>query len=104
LTNKKAKGKRAKTRNKFHRGANTPRLTVKDFLRDIAVGTTVHIDIDSSVHSGLPHHRYQGLTGQVSGMRGAAMVVDVNLGNQAQQLIIHPAHLKEKKEPKQKAN
>jgi len=103
LTNKKAKGIRKKTRNKFKRGANTPRLTVRDQLREIPVGTTVHISIDSSVHASLPHQRYQGLTGKVIGKRGKAMVVSVNLGNASRQLTVNSAHLKEKKEPKKAA-
>ncbi len=94
---------RKKTRNKLSRGANTPRLTMRKLLRSFPVGKEVHIEMDSSVHSGLPHHRYKGLTGTVIGQRGAIMLVAVNLGNAKRQIIVHPAHLKEKKEPKKAA-
>jgi len=90
MPNKKAKGKRAKQRDKMKR---KERPTVNKLLQEIENGAIVKIKINSSVHSGLPHFRYQGLTGKVSGRKGKAYLVDVKLGNQPRELIIHPAHL-----------
>ena len=90
MPNKKAKGKRAKQRDKMKR---KERPTVNKLLQHIENGSVVKIKINSSVHSGLPHYRYQGLTGKVSGRKGRAYVVDVKLGNQPRELIIHAAHL-----------
>lgn len=95
MTNKKARGIRKKTRNKFTR--HKARLTPNTLLKSFKVGTIVHISIDSSVHSGLPHHRFHGLTGVVTGQRGKAMIVSVYLGNAKKELIVHAAHLQPQK-------
>ena len=100
MTNKKAKGIRKKTRNKFNRGKNTPRLTIQKLLKSFEPGSTVHVHIDSSVHAGLPHQRYQGLTGTVIAKRGTANIVELNLGNAVRKITVHSAHLKEKKSKK----
>jgi len=95
LVNKPAKGKRSKTRAKFKR--EKKRLTIAKQLANFNTGSSVHIDIDSSVHSGLPDSRFQGLTGTVVGKRGKAFVVDVYVGNALKQIITHAAHLKQAK-------
>ena len=95
MVNKPAKGKRSKTRSKFKREKH--RLTITKQLAQFATGTSVHIDIDSSVHSGLPDSRFQGLTGVVVGKQGSAFVVDVMVGNAKKKIIVTAAHLKEAK-------
>jgi large subunit ribosomal protein L21e len=95
LVNKPAKGKRSKTRSKFKRVRK--RLTIGAQLADFAVGSKVHVDIDSSVHSGLPDSRFQGLTGTVAGKQGKAFVVEVYQGNQLNKLVTVASHLKQAK-------
>ncbi len=95
LVNKPAKGKRSKTRSKFKR--EKKRLTIGKQMAEFRNGANVHIDIDSSVHSGLPDSRYQGLTGTVVGKRGKAFVVDVYQGNALKQIVVTASHLKEAK-------
>ena len=90
MSSKKSKGKRAKQRDKLKR---KERPTVNKLLQEIDKGSYVKIKINSSVHSGMPHHRYHGLTGRVSGKKGKAYLVDVKLGNQPRELIVHAAHL-----------
>ena len=90
MSSKKAKGLRAKQRDKLKR---KERPTVNKLLQEIDKGAYVKIKINSSVHSGMPHHRYHGLTGRVSGRKGKAYLVDVKLGNQPRELIVHAAHL-----------
>lgn len=92
MVNKKAIGKRAKTRYKFTRHAAP--LTVNKLLTLFDVGQKVQVNVDPSVHSGLPHHRFQGLTGTVTGMQGTAFVVDVKVGNKLKELVTTPVHLK----------
>ena len=92
MSNKKAKGKRSKQRDKMKR---KERITVNKTLQELPKGAYVKIKINSSVHSGLPHFRYHGLTGRVVDRRGRAYVVDVKLGNQPRKLIVSAAHLSE---------
>jgi large subunit ribosomal protein L21e len=54
----------------------------------------VDIVIDPAIHKGMPHRRYQGLTGVVTGKRGRAIVVDVKQGKAIKTLIIRPEHLR----------
>lgn len=72
------------------RGSKT---TVNKLLQEIETGKKVHIKIDSSIHSGIPPSRYQGLSGEVKGKRGSAYIVDVKKGNLDRELIVGPAHL-----------
>jgi large subunit ribosomal protein L21e len=69
-------------------------LTINKILADFAIGQIVHMNIDPSVHSGLPHSRYQGLTGIVVAKQGKVFCVRLNNGNQSLDLFVHPAHLK----------
>lgn len=97
LTNKKSGGKRKRTRSKLKRTA--PKLTIQKLLQEFEPGTKVHIQIDSSVHSGLPHHRFQGLTGIVLGKQGKkGVLVSVLHGNKPKTINVHAAHLAAVKE------
>ncbi|MEZ0393624.1 MAG: 50S ribosomal protein L21e [Desulfurococcaceae archaeon] len=62
-------------------------------LTEYNVGDKVHIDINSAIHNGMPHRRYQGKTGTVIGKRGLAYIVKVNLGEKEKILFIRPEHL-----------
>jgi large subunit ribosomal protein L21e len=56
-------------------------------------GDVVHIDINPSVHKGMPHRRYQGKTGIVVGRRGRALIVRVKLGEKEKTLFVRPEHV-----------
>lgn len=94
MSNKKAKGKRAKQRDTLKRRERT---TVNKMLSDLDKGQTVQININSRIHAGIPFRRFQGKTGKISGRRGRSYVVDLKDGNKAKQVVVHPAHLKELK-------
>jgi large subunit ribosomal protein L21e len=91
---KKSHGYRARTRNLMtkrvrEKGLSSPNKTLIEY----EVGQRVDIVIDSAFHKGMPHRRYQGKTGVVTGTRGRAVLVDVGLGNATKSLIIRPEHL-----------
>ena len=67
-------------------------------LVDYEEGQRVDIVIDSGFHRGMPHKRYHGRTGVVTGLRGRAIVVDVNLGKATKTLIIRREHLRPSKD------
>ncbi|MFH1257113.1 MAG: 50S ribosomal protein L21e [Candidatus Diapherotrites archaeon] len=91
MTNKPAKGKRAKTRNKFTKRHG--RTTVNKLLQDINVGEKVQLVVDSSIHSAMPPRRFHGSTAIVTGKRGRAFIVELKKGRDSAELIVGPAHL-----------
>jgi large subunit ribosomal protein L21e len=67
---------------------------VSHFLREYAEGQTVAIVLESASHGGMPHPRFQGLTGVVTGKQGRAYVVKVYQGNKLKTVVAGPEHLK----------
>ncbi len=62
-------------------------------LQQFEVGASVAIIINSAVHKGMPHHRFQGFTGTIEGMQGNAYLVGITVGNKHKTLIVLPEHL-----------
>ena len=92
---KASKGTRTKTRQIFRR---SPRLRGKTPIthefRTFEKGEKVSVVIDPSIHYGLPHSRFQGKTGVVTGQQGRAFVVALRDGNKLKTVITRPEHLK----------
>ncbi len=88
---KKARGKRAKTRDKFKR--RTSKLSVSRELVEVALGTKAQITVNSSMHSGLPVARYQGRTVDVVGKQGSMLNVSLMERKGKKNFLVHPAHL-----------
>ena len=91
---KKSHGYRARTRSLMskrvrQRGLSSP----SKVLIDYEVGQRVDVVINPSFHKGMPHRRYHGRTGVVTGLRGRAVEVDVKLGKAMKSLIIRREHL-----------
>ncbi|MBN2067784.1 MAG: 50S ribosomal protein L21e [Candidatus Diapherotrites archaeon] len=95
MSNKKAKGKRSKTRAKMK--AKAGKATVNTLLKEFKVGSRVQVVTDSSMHSGLPHKSFHGAPGIVTGKQGKLYTVDVKKGNLQKKLLVHAAHLYETK-------
>lgn len=93
MTNKKAKGKRAKTRKLMKRNVRA-KTTVNEILKPISVGDVMQININSSKHKGLPHKRMQGKTGKIVNFQGKAPVLEVYDGNLKKRVITQNVHLK----------
>jgi large subunit ribosomal protein L21e len=62
-------------------------------LQQFEIGTSVSVDIDSAVHKGMPHHRFQGYTGTIKGTQGNAYLVGITVGKKRKTLIVRPEHL-----------
>lgn len=62
-------------------------------LQQFEIGASVSVDIDSAVHKGMPHHRFQGYTGKIEGMQGNAYLVGITVGKKHKTLIVRPEHL-----------
>lgn len=67
---------------------------ISRLLYEYKPGDNVVIDIDPSVHKGMPHHRYQGKIGVVIGKRGRAYEIEVRQGDAIKTIIVRPEHLK----------
>lgn len=91
----RSKGFRSKTRHKLQkhpreRGNPPP----SHALRDYPPGTKVAITLNPSVHNGMPHPRFQGLTGSVIERRGDAFVIALRVGDMLKTIISRPEHLR----------
>ncbi|MBS3057252.1 MAG: hypothetical protein J4415_01335 [Candidatus Diapherotrites archaeon] len=88
---KKARGKRAKTRDKFK--MKSTKLSVSRELADMALGTRAQITVNPSMHSGMPVARYQGRTVSVVGRQGGMLNVSLMESKGKKNFLVHPAHL-----------
>ncbi len=68
------------------------------YLREFNVRDKVVIDAEPSERRSMPHRRYQGKIGVITGKRGHAYLVDIKLGNKIKHLIVLPVHLKKHKD------
>ena len=92
---KKSHGYRARTRGLMSKRVREKGLSSPSkVLVDYEAGQRVDIVIDSGFHKGMPHRRYQGKTGIVTGLRGRAVLVDVGLGKATKSLIVRREHLR----------
>ncbi|MBS7644729.1 MAG: 50S ribosomal protein L21e [Candidatus Bathyarchaeia archaeon] len=93
---RKSKGFRSKTRSLLRKGPReSGKISLSRLLRGYKAGERVLIKIDSSIHKGMPHRRYQGLIGTIMERRGRSYVVKVSLGGGGEKtLIIRPEHLR----------
>ncbi|NPA05537.1 MAG: 50S ribosomal protein L21e [Crenarchaeota archaeon] len=93
---KASRGYRHRTRKllKKHireRGA-VPPLSL--LMYDYKPGDRVYIKINPSVHKGMPHRRYHGKVGIITGKRGKAYIVEVKVGSKTKILFVRPEHLR----------
>ena len=91
---KRSKGIRSKSRHVLRkkprdRGSSS----ITRALQQFEVGESVNVNIDSSVHKGMPHPRFQGHTGKIEGMQGDAYLVGITVGKKHKTLIVRPEHL-----------
>jgi large subunit ribosomal protein L21e len=90
------KGYRNKTRKRHRKKAREKGLrSIDKYLIDYEIGHKVDIITDPSQQKrGMPHRRYHGLTGTISGTRGRCYEVEVKLGDTKKTLIIGKEHLR----------
>jgi large subunit ribosomal protein L21e len=91
---KRSKGTRSKSRYIMRKKPRTRGVTSSTrALQHFEVGASVAININSAVHKGMPHHRFQGYTGKIEGMQGDAYLVGITVGHKHKTLIVLPEHL-----------
>ena len=94
MVNKKAKGKRSKTRSKLKKKLGM--VTVNERLRPLADGARVQVDIRPELHGGMPPAIYQGTVGTVQKKQGNAYKVLVKKQGLQKTLIVDGIHFKER--------
>lgn len=90
-----SKGTRTGTRKIISRKPRERGLSpITHSLVRFEVGEYVNVVIDPSMHNGMPHKRFHGLTGTVKRIQGGAYEIKVKVGNKYKHPIICPEHLK----------
>ncbi len=91
---RRAKGPRHKTRSLLTRKPRERGKTgLTKILHGYAVGEKVVVNVDPSMHKGMPHRRFQGHIGLVSEKKGRAYVIKVTQGEATKEIIVRPEHL-----------
>ena len=91
---KRSKGIRSKSRHIMRKKPRSRGISsITRALQQFDVGDKVNVDIDSSIHKGMPHPRFQGYTGTIEGKQGNAYLVGIIVGKKHKTLIVKPEHL-----------
>ncbi|MCL4420130.1 MAG: 50S ribosomal protein L21e [Candidatus Thermoplasmatota archaeon] len=67
---------------------------VSRFMKSFNIGDLAAIDIEPSIHAGLPYHGFQGLTGRITDKQGECYILSVRVGGVEKKLLAGPVHLK----------
>jgi large subunit ribosomal protein L21e len=91
----KSKGPRRKSRSVLtKRVREKGKVGLSRLLAEYEVGDKVVINIDSGVHKGMPHKRFQGKVGTVVERRGKAYVLDIPQRKTSKLVIAGPEHVR----------
>lgn len=91
---KRSRGIRSKSRHILRKKPRNRGISsITRALQQFEIGESVSVNIDSSVHKGMPHPRFQGYTGKVEGMQGDAYLVGIDVGKKHKTLIVKSEHL-----------
>ncbi len=97
---RRAKGFKHKTRSLLTRKSRERGKTgLTKILHEYAVGEKVVVNVDPSMHKGMPHRRFQGHIGLISEKKGRAYAVKVTQGEATKEIIVRPEHLTPYKTP-----
>ncbi len=90
----KTHGTRRKSRYKLKKTVREKGLSpISRAVQEFDEGAIVNIDLDPGIQNGMPHHKFHGKTGKVTGQRGRAYLVKVRDGGLIKEVIVLPEHL-----------
>lgn len=90
----KSKGIRRKSRETLKKKPREKGLQpLGRMLHKYNSGDKVVVKIDSAIHKGMPHPRYNGKVGIIVDQRGSAYIVELRDYERIRELIIRPEHL-----------
>ncbi len=67
---------------------------VTRFFKNFEVGDLAAVNIEPSIHNGMPYHGFQGLTGRITGKQGDCFFLTVKIGSVRKEVLAAPVHLK----------
>lgn len=88
----KSKGYRRRTRNLRVIPRKKGKQSIRRYLQEFKAGESVSIKIDAS-YQAIPHPRFQGKSGKVTGKQGRAYYVGIKEGKKDKQVLVNPEHL-----------
>ena len=96
---KRSRGTRSKSRHVLRKRPRERGISsITRAIQQFEIGEHVNINLDPSVHKGMPHHRFHGYTGKIEGMQGDAYLVGISVGKKHKTLIVRSEHLGRVKE------
>ncbi len=87
-----SRGLKTGTRRKLKSGLRD-KFTVTPYLREFKQEDRVTVMPNPASHNGMPHIRFKGAAGTVTGKRGDAYMVEVSIGNKKKTITARPEHL-----------
>jgi large subunit ribosomal protein L21e len=90
---KGSNGFRRRTRNLRVKPRRRGKISIRARLQRFDSDQTVSIKIDPAYQK-IPHPRFNGRTGRISGNQGRAYFVEVQDGGKTKQILVSPEHLK----------
>lgn len=95
----KSKGMRRKSRSTLSKRVREKgRIPLSRLLTEYGLGDKVVIDINSGVHKGMPHKRFQGRVANIVEKRGKAYVLEIPHKRKSKFIISTPHHIKKHQE------
>ncbi len=92
---KRAHGTRQGTRSILRKKkAERSRVFINRVMHPYADGDSVAIVLDGAQQKGMPHRRFQGKTGVISGTQGRAYIITISDGNMQKTIVARPEHLR----------
>jgi len=70
------------------------KLSLSRLLTEYSEGEKVIIKIDSAIHKGMPHKRFQGQVAKVVAKRGKAYILEIPQTKKVKTIIALPQHLR----------
>ena len=88
-------GLRRKTRSKLKKNVRMKgKISIGNYLQNFVLNDKVALVMESSIHSGIYHPRFQGDVGIVVGKQGTCYKIKIIDGKMEKFFIVHPVHLR----------
>ena len=90
---KRSLGKMSKRSRLFRRKASQPKLGLTKLVKSFSIGDEVIIDPKTGFFGGMPHPRYRGKRGKITGKRGEAYLMEIKVYSAMKKLVVPAVHL-----------
>lgn len=91
----KSKGPRRKSRSVLTKKVRERgKLGLSRLLAKYEVGDKVVINIDSAIHKGMPHKRFQGKVATIVEKRGRAYILEIPQRKTVKTIVATPEHIR----------